>query len=117
MSGCRRSNILKDVHCVMQKASQEITSSQLNLESVYENGKTVFRTLKKNSLILITFYSVEAFTLYFTWLSGNVFGWMLIERSCNSFVFSIHFANVLVLNYPDFDAGPLSFFIIAADRN
>lgn len=48
---------------------------------------------------------------------GNVFGWMLIERSCNSFVFSIHFADVLVLNYLDFDAGPLSSFINAADRN
>lgn len=41
----------------------------------------------------------------------------MIERNCNSFVFFIHFADVLLLNYGDFDARPLSLFIKAADRN
>lgn len=46
----------------MQNTSHKITSSRLNMESGSRNGKTVFQTLKKKSLILITFYSVEAFT-------------------------------------------------------
>lgn len=74
-------------------------------------GKTVVQKLLSDSHHFFT--ALELLLLE----AGDVFGWMLIERSRNSFVFSIHVADVLVLNYRDFDAGPLSFFINAADRN